>query len=80
MRDRRSDTTHRVAARAKVGRTLTSSDIVDHLDENKANNAAPNLDVTTRSAHGKRHARDRKSGLSALRSSLAMQRTGKKSY
>ena len=73
MRDRPNDRHRRVAA-AKVGRPLSSADIVHHNDEDKANNASDNLDVTTRGAHTAGH--NKRRGLSKLRSSLRMVRDG----
>jgi hypothetical protein len=80
MRDRKNDNAHRDTAAIKLGRKLTSSDIVDHANEDKSDNNPANLSVTTRSGHGARHGADRKSGLSALRKSLRMVKEGKRSY
>ncbi len=38
---------HRVAAAAKVGRPLTDSEVVNHLDGNTGNNSLDNLEVTS---------------------------------
>lgn len=79
MRDRKDDTTHRRVAEAKIGRKLQPTEVVDHLDEDKSNNAGANLDVKGRSAHSSQHGRNR-GGLSRLRSSLRMVKEGRKLY
>ena len=78
MRDRQSDTAHRNAAEIKLGRKLLDTEVVDHLDENKANNAPANLDVKPRGAHTAQHNRSR--GLSKLRASLRAVTDGRKLY
>lgn len=78
MRDRKSDTAHRSAAERKIGRPLLPTEVVDHLDEDKTNNAPTNLDPKLRGAHTAQHNRSR--GLSKLRASLRMHRDGKKMY
>jgi len=78
MRDRKSDTTHRRAAERKIGRPLQPGEVVHHVDEDKANNNAPNLDVTPRSVHTAEHNRGR--GLSKLRRALRAYREGRKAY
>lgn len=77
MRDRKSDA-HRKIAEQKVGRKLGPNEVVDHRDEDKANNAPGNLDVKVRGAHTAQHNKSR--GLSKLRASLRMHREGKKLY
>jgi len=77
MRDRKSDS-HRKVAEQKVGRKLGPNEVVDHLDEDKSNNAPGNLDTTPRGAHTAKHNRGRK--VSALRASLRMHREGRKLY
>lgn len=77
MRDRPNDQ-HRTIAERKLGRKLGPDEVVDHADEDKANNAPTNLDVKSRSAHTAGHNRQR--GLSKLRASLRMFKEGKKLY
>lgn len=78
MRDRKSDV-HRAAGERKAGRKLGPNDIVHHADEDKANNAPGNLDVSqTRSQHTAAHNRSR--GLSKLRAALRMPKEGKRLY
>jgi hypothetical protein len=48
---------HRHIASIQQGRWLTSSEIVHHIDENKLNNDPGNLEVLTKSAHSKIHAK-----------------------
>ncbi len=78
MRDRKSDSKHRVAAETKLGRKLKPGEVVDHLDENKDNNAPANLDVKGRGEHTTAHNQAR--GLSKLRASLRMAHRGQKLY
>lgn len=78
MRDRKSDTAHRNAAETKLGRKLLPSEVVDHIDEDKANNAPANLAAKPRGAHTAQHNRGR--GLSKLRAALRMHAEGKKIY
>ena len=78
MRDRKSDTAHRRAAEAKLGRTLRPDEVVDHLNEDKADNTRINLDVKSRSVHSAGHNRTR--GLSKLRASLRMIKERKRLY
>ncbi len=78
MRDRKSDTAHRVAAETKLGRKLLPMEVVHHIDEDKENNANTNLDVEPRGEHTSAHNRARP--LSHLRASLRMHREGKKLY
>lgn len=46
---------HRVIAEQKIGRPLTSKDVVHHIDGNKHNNAPENLQVMTHAEHMKVH-------------------------
>jgi hypothetical protein len=46
---------YRLIAEKKIGRKLTSSDIVHHIDNNAQNNNPENLKVTTRSDHVRIH-------------------------
>ena len=78
MRDRRSDTAHRKVAEVKLGRKLSPSEVVDHLDEDKANTAPANLDVKTRGAHTAQHNRAR--SLSKLRKALRAYKNSEKAY
>lgn len=77
MRDRKSDA-HRAIAEKKVGRKLAPNEVVDHQDEDKANNAPTNLSVVPRGAHTAAHNRGRK--VSKLRASLRMHKEGRKLY
>ena len=70
MRDRKSDTAHRRAAEVKLGRKLLPGEVVDHLNEDKTDQAHTNLAVTSRSAHTTQHNKARR--LSKLRSVLRM--------
>lgn len=79
MRDRPDDT-HRTIAEKKIGRALLPSEVVDHLDEDKANNAPANLDPKDRGAHTSMHNIRRATGLSKLRRSLSMVKEGRKLY
>ena len=78
MRDRPSDTAHRRTAERKLGRKLHKDEVVDHLNEDKADQSYANLDVKSRSAHTRRHNTAR--GLSKVRASLRMVKEGKKLY
>ena len=77
-RDRSSDTAHRRVAEAKLGRKLRPDEVVDHLNEDKADNTPINLNVKRRSVHTSEHNRTR--GLSKLRASLRMATEGKRLY
>jgi hypothetical protein len=46
---------HRLIAERKIGRPLTSSDIVHHLNGDKTDNRPENLRVLTRSEHSRLH-------------------------
>jgi hypothetical protein len=77
MRDRPNEK-HRAVAEAKLGRKLKPNEVVDHADEDKANNDPANLNPQDRGAHTSQHNRNR--GLSKLRASLRMFREGRKIY
>ena len=68
MRDRPSLSNHRAVAEAKLGRKLLPTEVVDHADEDKANNDPANLTAQDRGAHTARHNANR--GLSKLRRAL----------
>lgn len=78
MRDRKDDTTHRTVAAAKLGRPLRASEVADHIDEDKSNNAPANIHVQTRSAHTTQHNKARPT--SKLRAALRMVKERKRSY
>ena len=78
MRDRKSDTAHRRVAEAKLGRKLLPTEVVDHLDEDKANQSPATLKAVPRGAHTAQHNRGR--GLSKLRKALRDIRDGKRLY
>lgn len=81
MRDRLSDTAHRTAAERKLGRKLKSSELVHHRDHDKSNNAGPNLEVESRSAHTTRHNDPAQRRLGKLRRALdIVSRKGPKLY
>lgn len=46
---------HRIVMEKKIGRKLTSEEIVHHKDENKLNNHPDNLEIMTRAEHIKHH-------------------------
>ncbi len=46
---------HRVRMENKLGRLLKEGEDVHHVDEDKKNNAPSNLEVKTKSEHGKEH-------------------------
>lgn len=46
---------HRIKASKKLGRPLTSNEVVHHIDGNKQNNKAKNLKVMTRAEHYELH-------------------------
>ena len=78
MRDRPSDTAHRRAAEAKLGRKLTPAEIVHHVNEDKADNTPINLNAKARNVHTSEHNRHRP--LSKLRAALRMGREKKRLY
>ncbi len=68
MRDRPSSSNHRAIAEAKLGRKLLPNEVVDHADEDKANNNPANLNAQDRGEHTAHHNAAR--GLSKLRRAL----------
>jgi len=46
---------HRHVASLREGRWVTSSEVVHHVDHDKCNNDPGNLEIMSRSAHGKLH-------------------------
>lgn len=46
---------HRVIAEGKIGRKLTSDEVVHHIDGNKLNNNPENLMVVTKEEHARIH-------------------------
>ncbi len=77
MRDRPSDK-HRTVAEQKLGRPIKPGHDVDHLDENKDNNAPANLHETPHAAHTAKSNRSRTTA--KLQKALAMVHKGIKSY
>jgi hypothetical protein len=77
MRDRKSDA-HRGVVEKRIGRKLTPNEVVDHINEDKTDNADANLRVKTRGKHTADHNRARP--LSRLRKSLRMVKDGSKLY
>ena len=51
---------HRKVMEEKLGRKLTSNEIVHHIDGNKLNNNPNNLELTNRSEHINKHRKDLK--------------------
>jgi len=49
---------HRVLMENKLGRLLDSTEVVHHKNHNKKDNRLENLEVMSRSAHAKHHARE----------------------
>lgn len=77
MRDRPNDQ-HRKVAEAVAGRKLGPDEVVDHKDEDKANNAPANLKVEPRGRHTGKHNANRP--LSQLRAALRMTKEKRKLY
>jgi hypothetical protein len=46
---------HRIVMEKKLGRKLTSNELVHHIDHNKHNNNPENLQLVTRAEHAKIH-------------------------
>jgi hypothetical protein len=78
VRDRKSDTAHRRAAEAKLGRKLQSGEVVDHANEDKTDQSPANLSPMGRGEHTAHHNRTRPLG--KLRRALRMPKEGKKLY
>jgi hypothetical protein len=79
LRDRPSSSNHRAVAEAKLGRKLKPNEVVDHANEDKADNSPANLSAQDRGRHTARHNANR--GLSKLRHALRVtQNKEKKSY
>jgi hypothetical protein len=79
VRDRPSSSNHRAVAEAKLGRKLLPNEVVDHANEDKADNSPANISAEDRAAHTARHNANR--GLSRLRAALRVtQNRGPKSY
>lgn len=57
---------HRVVLEQKIGRKLTSKEIIHHKDFNKTNNDPDNLEIMSRSGHAKLHIEARGLGMPAL--------------
>jgi hypothetical protein len=79
MRDRKSDN-HRKVAEAKLGRKVKPGHDIDHLDENKDNNAPANLAEKPHGLHSSTTNSKGRKSLRALQSALQMTRKGIKSY
>lgn len=78
MRDR-PNSNYRKIAESRLGRKLKPNEVVDHLNEDKADESPANLAVKTRGAHTAQHNRAR--GLSKLRHALrTTQGREKKAY
>jgi hypothetical protein len=77
MRDRKSDA-HRGVVEKRIGRKLTPNEVVDHINEDKTDNADANLRIKARGKHTADHNRARP--LSRLRKSLRMVKDGSKLY
>jgi hypothetical protein len=70
MRDRPSSSNHRAVAEAKLGRKLKPNEVVDHHDQDKANNSPANLSAQDRGAHTAHHNRPGERTLGRLRKAL----------
>jgi hypothetical protein len=79
MRDRPNDQ-HRTRTAAEIGRSLGPDEVVDHVDEDKTNNARENRRVMGRGAHTSMHNRQRRTSLPALKKALSMDKRGEKLY
>lgn len=77
-KDRKTASPHRAVLERTMGRPLLPSEVVDHRDEDKDNNAPSNLSPEDRAAHTARHNRTR--GLSKLRTALRMVSKGQRLY
>lgn len=77
MRDRPSDV-HKAILEQKLGRPLAPTEVTDHADEDKRNNAPSNLSAQDRGEHTRKHNQQR--GLSKLRSALRMVNEDRKLY
>ena len=78
MRDRPNDQ-HRSLTESRLGRKLGTDEIVEHRNEDKADNSKENLTVMARAKHTAQHNANR--GLSKLRHALrTTQGKEKKSY
>lgn len=79
MRDRPTDQ-HRRAATAALKRPIKPGHDIDHLDENKANNAPSNLKEVPHGAHSKTTQSPGRRSLRALQQALTMHQRGEKRY
>lgn len=77
MRDRKSDS-HRPQTERRLGRKLTTDEIVHHKDGDKSNNNPTNHEVKTRTAHSRDHALN--PGLLKLQKALTMANRKEKLY
>jgi hypothetical protein len=77
MRDRKSDH-HRSLTEVELGRKLKTSEVVDHVNEDKADNSKTNRRVMERGEHTRMHNKAR--GTSKLRAALRMVKEGKRLY
>jgi hypothetical protein len=53
----KNDVAHRVIVEQHLGRKLSYNEVIHHIDHNPKNNDISNLELTTRSKHGKHHAK-----------------------